>query len=409
MNEPTYEELLILGTLLEYWEESHYMIDDTGLTADHFESDVCGEVFKAIIRVSENGDQPHLLTVVKELDQEASEVAQIAMGNSDMGESKALFLNTCRSIINASKERLLKNKLLRLIQDDGYENIIGQLGDVYDEAIVGCGKDETIADICNNVIHDYDHGIVEGLPSMFGKLNRVMTYRGMCVIGARPGAGKTTFALQETASQLGSGKRVGFVSVEMPASQCIQRIIANVGNVHGYRMMNRRLTTSEANKMRETARELANMPLFFAPDETQDIHKICSWIEYAVKRHKVEFIVVDYLQLIKGRFNNRYEAVTDISNSLARLQKKLGIPFMVLSQLRRPSDSSTVKPPTMADLRESGSIEQDATSIILLHKKYEDKEIVQATLEKNRHGQTTRFELDAQFAYYRFVERDEDY
>jgi len=154
---------------------------------------------------------------------------------------------------------------------------------------------------------------------------------------------------------------------------------------------------------------LANMPLFFAPDETQDIHKICSWIEYAVKRHKVEFVVVDYLQLIKGRFNNRYEAVTDISNSLARLQKKLGIPFMVLSQLRRPSDSSTVKPPTMADLRESGSIEQDATSIILLHKKYEDKEIVQATLEKNRHGQTTRFELDAQFAYYRFVERDEDY
>lgn len=213
----------------------------------------------------------------------------------------------------------------------------------------------------------------------------------LTVIGARPGVGKTTFALQIAENIAKKGKKVAYVSLEMSDTQMIQKILSMRTHVNSRKIRNGDLSKEDSEKIFSEGVKLANMKF----NLLTKLHTI-QQIEITARRMKnqnnIDLLIIDYLQLVRnsGNFKSREQEVADISRTLKLLSLELDIPIIALCQLNR---NATKTEPTLADIRESGAIEQDADNVIFLYQKNTDNNIVTVDLQKQRSGNTGSLEL----------------
>ena len=222
----------------------------------------------------------------------------------------------------------------------------------------------------------------------------------LVVIGARPAVGKTTF-LVNLASNLSlkiEGK-ILFFSCEMSTEELSQTFISRQARISKRSIQDKVLTIEENDKM---MRYFANKHITDRVeicDKTSTIEDLCNISRIASRDQTLKLIMVDYLQLLttKRNFGNKEQIVSYISNNLKMLAKELEVPIIVLSQLNRNSVNREDKVPTLSDLRDSGAIEQDADSVMLIHRdSYHNKDqnekldnsVTQVIVAKNRHGKT---------------------
>lgn len=237
-----------------------------------------------------------------------------------------------------------------------------------------------------------------------------MLREGMYVLAARPGRGKTTFAVNIAQRVLKQGKRVLFITLEMSREQLTSRFMAiKMGKLTASQILQNDFPENMTDEVTTTLCEVSNYPLLFNRKSVLDIKEI----QFLAKQTKAELVVIDYLGLMQHRDGGRslYERVTATSNAIKRMARSLGIPVLCLVQLNREVEGRKNEPPRMSDLRDSGAIEQDADAILLLHS-YELEEIpeydatpIEVHVAKNRHGRTGK----AEFSWYkrngRFLER----
>ncbi len=206
----------------------------------------------------------------------------------------------------------------------------------------------------------------------------------LTIIGARPGVGKTTFVLQIAERIASYNKSVAFVSLEMSEEQIIQKILSRKARVNSRKIRNGELTGEELDKIYIKCGEISDLPLLLYT-KLNSIQQIEIEVRKLKNKGKLDLLIIDYLQLVKNleNFKSREQEVADISRTLKLLSLELEIPIIALCQLNR---NATKNEPTLADIRESGSIEQDADNVIFLYQEDVENNIVTVDLQKQRAG-----------------------
>lgn len=262
----------------------------------------------------------------------------------------------------------------------------------------------------------YEHdGTVLGLRTGFDALDEAtcgLERQEVYVIAARPGIGKTALALNIADSVAVTQEVPTLVfALEMNRQQCIQRMMCARGGVDTQRMRTGKFKQTEWPRLAKAGGELSRAKLFV--DDSSDLTILD--LRAKARRHKLRdnigLIVVDYLQLMAGSggAQNREREISDISRGLKNAAKELDIPIIALSQLNRGVEQRQDKRPMLSDLRESGSIEQDASTVMFLYRDdYYDKNsadagIAELGIAKNRNGPTPVIELRWQPNYARFM------
>ena len=239
------------------------------------------------------------------------------------------------------------------------------------------------------------------------KLTTGLHENELIIIAARPAMGKTAFALNlATHVAMTQEKSVALFNLEMSAEQLATRIISSVGQLDGFKLRTGQLMNNDWKRINEAVSQLSetNMVIDDTPGITiGEIRAKCRRLASSEKG--LSLVVIDYLQLISGGKNygaNRQQEVSDISRSLKTLAMELNVPIIALSQLSRSVESREEKRPMMSDLRESGSIEQDADIVMFLYRDdYYNKEartednnsISELIIGKHRNGPTATIEL----------------
>jgi len=259
-------------------------------------------------------------------------------------------------------------------------------------------------------------GSLSGVPTGFADLDRITNglHPGqMIIIAARPAMGKSTLALDfaRSASVKHSLPSV-FFSLEMSRSEIVMRLLSAEARVSLAHMRTGRMTEDDWTRLARRMGEVADAPLYIDDSPHLNMMEIRAKARRLKQRHGLKLVVLDYLQLMSSprKVENRQQEVSEISRSLKLLAKELEVPIVALSQLNRNAEQRADRRPQISDLRESGSLEQDADMVILLHREdaYE-RESPRAgeadlVLAKHRNGPTDTVTVAFQGHYSRFVD-----
>ncbi len=234
----------------------------------------------------------------------------------------------------------------------------------------------------------------------------------LILVAARPSMGKTAFTLN-IASYAGlSGARVAFFSLEMSKEQLVQRILCAEGGIDSQRVRTGQLSFEEWNSLVLTSDRIARSPIFIDDTPGITVMELRSKARRLQAEHGLDLVIIDYLQLMQGRSSksgdNRQQEISEISRSLKSLARELNVPVIALSQLSRSVESRQVKRPMLSDLRESGSLEQDADIVMFLYredyydKDTENKNITEVIIAKHRNGPVDTVNLFFQREFTKF-------
>jgi len=258
-------------------------------------------------------------------------------------------------------------------------------------------------------LHKGDHQL-RGIPTGYTDLNNILAgfqKSDLIILAARPSLGKTTLAL-DFARKIAIKEKigVGIFSLEMGSDQLIDRMLAAESGVDLWRLRTGRLKTEEGDndfqKIGEAMGVLSEAPIFIDDAGSANIMEIRTMSRRLQMEHNVGLIIVDYLQLMEGRStggDNRVNEISEISRSLKQLARELNIPVIALSQLSRNVESRSPQIPKLSDLRESGSIEQDADIVMFLYREDREKpdtpnkNIVEVHIAKHRNGPVGKMSL----------------
>ncbi len=240
-------------------------------------------------------------------------------------------------------------------------------------------------------LHKQSEGL-RGVPTGFKDIDDTLAglqKSNLVILAARPGVGKTTLALNIAQNLAVKHKRpVGFFSLEMSKEELVDRLLVGQADIDAWRLKTGKLTEDDFTKLSNAMGELAEAPIFI--DDTPG----ASVLEMRTKARRlqvesgVDLLVVDYLQLAQSRrLENRVQEVSEISQGLKNLARELKVPVIAVSQLSRAVEQRGEKKPQLADLRESGSIEQDADVVMFLWRESDDNlENINLDVAKHRNG-----------------------
>ena len=264
-------------------------------------------------------------------------------------------------------------------------------------------------------------GAVSGIssPQISGEILRAVFAPGaaglqptdLIILAARPAMGKTTFALNIAEyAAIKSKKGVAVFSMEMSASQLAMRLISSNGRINAQRLRTGQLEDEDWSRVTSAIKMLKETKIFI--DDTPGVSPevLRSKCRRLKREHDLGLIVIDYLQLmsVPGNSENRATEISEISRSLKGLAKELNVPVIALSQLNRSLETRTDKRPVMADLRESGAIEQDADMIVFIYrddyynKDSKEPNVAEVIIGKQRNGPTGTVKLFFQKNQTRF-------
>ena len=264
---------------------------------------------------------------------------------------------------------------------------------------------ELIANEVNSLISIMNNEVEVGIPTGFAAIDE---YTGglkkgeMFVLAARPSIGKTTLGLnviRNVALHPTKPRAVAFFSLEMTEQQIARRLLCTEAQVSESAFWNHSFLDSDLDKLGRVAEKIEKAQIWIDPTGGLSIAELRAKARRLVSQHKVELIVIDYLQLMTAdeRLQSREQEVAKISGGIKKLAKDLNVPVLVLAQLNRESEknASPNARPKLAHLRESGAIEQDADIVTFLHRNRDDTKNNAVTsveaewiVEKNRNGRT---------------------
>ncbi len=322
------------------------------------------------------------------------------------------LINTCREIVDDSTNNSESaDTLLDAAEQKIYNIRQGKVTtgpSLLSDVIVG-----EVYDKLKKLSSD-DADMYKGFTTGFTDLDKVTTglnKADLIIVGARPAMGKTSFALNIARNAaVMAGKKVLFFSLEMTKEQLAQRVLSMEARVESYKMRTGEIQDEEWKRLAAATASLSNCKFYL--DDTSLI--TVPEMKARIRRLKdVDLVIIDYLQLMKGtgRIESRVQEVSEITRSLKLMAKDLGIPVITLAQLSRSTEArGKSHRPQLADLRESGSIEQDADIVLMLYRDeyYTDEEkdkdneseeeksgvnIAQVIVAKNRHGTTADVDL----------------
>lgn len=392
-------------------------------------------IFRVMLELSERGEPVDLVTVTSELQKRKllEEVGGVTY-LSDLAGSVPTAANV-DYYSQMIEEKSLLRRLIRAATDIAAESYTSEqdVEEILDEAekrILEVSNRSNIGDfspIKEILVEAYDNiemlhnrkDDITGIPSGFIELDRITAgfqRNDFIVVAARPSVGKTAFALNISQNvAIKTNENVAIFSLEMGAQQLVMRMLCAEGNIDSQRLRTGKLTPEDWEKLTMAMGSLSNAGIFI--DDTPGIR--VSDIRAKCRRLKQEkgigMVVIDYLQLILGSYRqgeNRQQEVSEISRSLKALARELEVPVIALSQLSRGVESRQDKRPMMSDIRESGSIEQDADIVAFLYRDdYYDKEsenenMIEIIIAKQRNGPTGTVELAFIKEYNKFVNMD---
>jgi replicative DNA helicase len=239
----------------------------------------------------------------------------------------------------------------------------------------------------------------------------------LVIVAGRPAMGKTTWALNIATNNIFKDKTVLVFSLEMTNEQLVKKIISSESGVSMDKMLSGQLSQSDWNLFKNTKEKLAKSNLYIYDKSPITIETLINKTKAIQAIKNIDLIVVDYLQLLMtssqapSNSDSRTASMTYISNLLKGLAKDIGCPLISLSQLNRGVESRTDKRPVLSDLRDSGSIEQDADMVIMLYRQdyYDslDTGNAEVIVRKNRMGETGEFELSFDGALSKFLDPED--
>ena len=426
-------EQAVLGSIFLDPDKIH--IASEYLTKDSFFKLSHGMLFNIMQELSDKGDPIDPVSVKSALDS-IGQFEQI--GGMPFLASLINSVPTSAHIEHYSKVVAEKSRARKVIEDlshsissvyDGQKDlneILSQteqnLSTISNEAKKGFRPIIDVIDSTQSILDERSQkvGDVTGTSTGFTDFDQITTglhEDNLIIIAARPAMGKTAFALniaQNVAKS--SDKAVAIFSLEMGAESLVERMLSAEGLIPSYHVRTGNLSESEWRRMISAQERLARGKIFI--DDTVGIR--ISEIRSKAKRLAQEngglgLIVIDYLQLIEGRGReNRQQEVSEISRQLKIIAKELKVPVIALSQLSRGVDQRNDKRPILSDLRESGSIEQDADIVAFLYreayyKRDEQEEpdnVTELILEKNRHGSLGTVQLYFLKEYAKFANKE---
>ena len=426
----TEAEMALLGSILLSGTFSHEMLDEIGekLKAEYFSDPNHQKIYEVIVYLWSNHlpiDTIHLLNIFekkypidrKYVDQDflTGLLAKSSLLVSPV-ETVVLIREKfiLRSIIGLGEEMKLlgfnpskaPNEILELSQKKLFELSLGNV----DKNFVKIGD---ILHTSYERMLDPDEQSLKGVMTGFTDLDRMLggfKNSDMVIIACRPSMGKTAFSLDVAKKVALRGQGVAYFSLEMGTDQLCERLIASTSRVDFHRVRNGNLSADEKNieyeKIATAVSILSDMPIWIDDTSGSSILEIRSKARRLKQRHNIGMIIIDYLQLMSGGndrayIGNRVQEVADISRNLKILAKELNVPIVALSQLSRKVESRDDKRPVLSDLRESGSIEQDADVVMFIHREDyyntqlpEDKRgRAELIVAKNRNGETGKVEV----------------
>ncbi|MCI6235354.1 MAG: replicative DNA helicase [Prevotella sp.] len=269
-------------------------------------------------------------------------------------------------------------------------------------------------------------GGLTGVPTGYNKLDEITSgwqASDLIIIAGRPAMGKTSFALSLAKNiAVDYQQPIAFFSLEMNSVQLVNRLISNVCQVPGSKLLNGQLTPDEWERLDTNLHKLEGAPVYIDDTPGLSVFELRTKARRLKKEHNISILMIDYLQLMNAsgmKFNSRQEEVSTISRSLKGLAKELDIPVIALSQLNRTVETRAGegidgKRPQLSDLRESGAIEQDADMVLFVHRPeyyhiYEDanhndlRGMAQIIIAKHRKGATGDVLLKFQGQYTKFA------
>lgn len=267
-----------------------------------------------------------------------------------------------------------------------------------------------------------EKGKLRGLATGYMDLDRLLgglQKSDLVILAARPSMGKTSLAL-DIMRHVGVDLKVpvGIFSLEMSRDQLVDRLISSQGNIPLWRIRTGNLQEEDFDQLQQAMGELAEAPIYIDDTAGSNIMEVRTKARRLQAEHGLGLVVVDYLQLMEGRNQeNRVQEVSEISRALKLLARELGVPVLALSQLSRGVENRPDKVPQLADLRESGSIEQDADVVMFIYREdmYKGKEsrrpnIAEIHIRKHRNGPTGQVDLffDAEKTSFKNLDRTYD-
>lgn len=400
------------------------------LTADDFYHEGHREIYRAALNLHDRGDAVDLVTVIEEL-RRAGTLDKI--GGAAYVASLADLVPTTANVeyyARIVQEKALLRTLIRVaarIAEMGYEEneSAARLVDQAEQMILELGAQrapgvftaikDILAETWERIEQVYEHGRISGIPTGFVDLDRVLSGfqpADLIILAARPSMGKTSLAMS-IAHQVArhQGLPVGIFSLEMSKEQLVQRLLCAEAMVDQYRLRTGLLREEDWERLTEAAATLARLPIYI--DDTA----ACSVREMRAKTRRLKaevglgLVIVDYLQLMQPnrRAENRQQEIAQISRALKGLAKELNVPVLALSQLSRAVEQRQNKRPQLADLRESGSLEQDADVVMFIYRdEYyrpdtDKRGIAEIIVAKQRNGPVGVVEMGFLKEFTRFV------
>src|SRR3990167_6104400 len=249
-------------------------------------------------------------------------------------------------------------------------------------------------------------GKLRGVPTGFKDLDNKlagMQDSNLLILAARPAIGKTTLALN-IASHVATKEKlpVGFFSLEMSKEELVDRLLVGQADIDAWRLKTGRLSDDDYKKLTEAMGELSEAPIYIDDTPGASILEMRTKARKLMIEKHLKFIIVDYLQLADSgrRFDNRVQEVSFISQGLKNLARELKIPVMAVSQLSRAVEQRGTRKPQLADLRESGAIEQDADVVMFIYYEEEsedlldqNKRLIKLYIAKHRNGPIGELDL----------------
>ncbi len=242
-------------------------------------------------------------------------------------------------------------------------------------------------------------GEIRGVATGFQDLDTMLAGfhpSNMIILAARPGMGKTAFSLNIAHHvAVTQKKKIGIFSLEMSKEELVDRLLVSQADIDAWRLKTGRLDQQDFLKLSDAMGVLADAHIFIDDTPGMSIFEMRTKARRLMTEHKIDMIMVDYLQLAQGRTkDNRVQEVAEISQGLKNIARELRIPVLALSQLSRAIESRGEKSPQLSDLRESGSIEQDADVVMFLFRKDDEiRESVTLKVAKHRNGSVGEVEL----------------
>lgn len=390
------------------------------LTAEDFYAERHRVVYQAMLELQAAGTGVDLRTLQAQLESQkhlegVGGLAYLAGLDIDLPD-----LGRFDSYVEIVKERSVRRRLIQacgsITRDclDGGLNAQEALGRA-EQAVLGLGEEAIqrgfvrLGRVVQDTMADLEERPTDGLigvPTGFDDLDDKT--RGLCaanliIIAGRPGMGKTSLALNMAQyAALEKGLTVGIFSLEMSQQELALRILSSKADVSGTALRSGHLSQKQWNRVIRTAKEVGTAPLYIDDSANPTLLEVSSKARRLRAEGALDLLILDYLQLMQagGKHENRNLEIAAITRGLKGLSKELNIPVVALSQLsRQPERRGSDRRPQLADLRESGAIEQDADLVMFVyrdevyHQDTEDQGVAELIIAKHRNGETGTIKL----------------